>query len=39
MSEQNQQTLVEKLENYRDTQTDFEATFTDAVIDRELLDD
>lgn len=26
-------TLVEKLENYRDTQTDFEATFTDAVID------
>lgn len=26
-------TLVEKLENYRDTQTDFEATFADAVID------
>ena len=27
------QTLIEKLENYRDTQTDFEATFADAVID------
>ena len=26
-------TLVEKLENYRDTQTDFEAMFADAVID------
>ena len=26
-------TLIEKLENYRDTQTDFEATFADAVID------
>ena len=28
-------TLVEKLENYRDTQTDFEAMFADAVMSRD----
>ena len=33
MTEQKQQTLVEKLENFRDTQTYYEATFADAVID------
>lgn len=27
------QTLIEKLENFRDTQTYYEATFADAVID------